>query len=211
MRVARGAFLLTIILSTASSGLAATHSVTITEFMFTPSSLTIALGDSVHWTNMGTVHHTVTSGLPCTFDGNFNSGTLLPGQGFGWKFTTPGSFPYFCNFHCPTMTASVSIDPASSGAESVKPAVLLAASPNPFVMRTTIALQLSEARPVRLSIHDVDGRLVAVLFDQTLPAGRHTLVWDGRGADGRQLASGVYYSQLVAGPELVRKSVILLR
>jgi len=71
---------------------------------------------------------------------------------------------------------------------------LLANYPNPFRQQTTLAFELSEAGPVRLAVHDVLGREVAVLVDEARAAGRHTVPLDGRG-----LANGVYVSRLVAG------------
>ena len=35
-------------------------------------------------------------------------------------------------------------------------------------------------------------------FDEWLPAGRHTVIWDGKDQDGHFLASGVYFQRLEA-------------
>jgi plastocyanin len=42
--------------------------VTIADFSFTPSSVTINAGDTVCWTNAGTFDHTATSNDATTFD-----------------------------------------------------------------------------------------------------------------------------------------------
>jgi len=67
--------------------------------------------------------------------------------------------------------------------------------PNPFNPTTTIALSLDRAQNVRLDIFDARGRLVRVLHDGTLAAGRNELQWDGRDDRGLQTASGVYFSR----------------
>ena len=60
-------------------------------------------------------------------------------------------------------------------------------------------------------IYDLAGRLVRVLADQSLPAGRHEYVWDGIDQHGRQVASGVYLYALrpESGPALVRKMTLV--
>jgi len=87
---------------------AATASVTIVDFAFNPSSLTINLGDTVTWTNTGTYAHTVTSDT-----GAFASGQLANGGTFSYTFNTygTGSYAYHCSNH-PYMTATINITPA---------------------------------------------------------------------------------------------------
>jgi hypothetical protein len=77
---------------------------------------------------------------------------------------------------------------------------LEAASPNPFNPSTTIRFSIPAELPVRLEIHGVDGRRIAVLVDENLPLGAHDAVWFGRDDSGRQVASGVYFARLQAGP-----------
>ena len=64
--------------------------------------------------------------------------------------------------------------------------------PNPFNAETLIAYQLPQRTPVRLSVHDLLGRPVTVLVDQMQNAGYFSVGWDGRNAQGVQVASGVY-------------------
>ncbi len=75
--------------------------VTISDFAFTPASITIARGSSVTWTNSGPSTHTVTAG-----DGSFDSGNLPAGGKFTHTFSTTGTFAYHCAIH-PQMTGSV--------------------------------------------------------------------------------------------------------
>ena len=83
--------------------------------------------------------------------------------------------------------------------------------PNPFNPSTTIAFGLKERSRVSLRIYDAAGRLVATLLDGTRPAGRYSIEWDGRGADGVNAASGVYFYRLRAGTFEETKKMILLR
>jgi hypothetical protein len=70
------------------------------------------------------------------------------------------------------------------------------ARPNPFNPRTTGSYSLSEPAFCRLTVFDVRGRAVANLVDEDRPAGEHKAVWQGRGNDGREVASGTYFALL---------------
>ncbi len=83
--------------------------------------------------------------------------------------------------------------------------------PNPFNPTTMIRFYLPEAQNVRLQIFDLNGALVRTLFDEVLPAGGQTMVWDGRDQNGRITASGVYFYTLVRGQQIERKKMILVR
>jgi plastocyanin len=72
----------------------ATADVEIKDYTYTPATLTIAAGTTVTWTNDDSVPHTVTAS-----DGSFDSGNLNPGQSFSFTFSTPGSYPYVCQYH----------------------------------------------------------------------------------------------------------------
>jgi len=65
--------------------------------------------------------------------------------------------------------------------------------PNPFNPRAEIVFSLPAAGRVRLSVHDAAGRRVRVLLSEDRPAGRQSVIWDGRDGNGRGTASGVYW------------------
>ncbi len=72
-------------------------------------------------------------------------------------------------------------------------------APNPFNPVTTISFELSQPGRVRIEIFDLSGRLVAVVAEAELPAGEHEVTWAGLDADGRAVASGVYFCAMRAG------------
>ena len=61
---------------------------------FTPSQITINVGDTVVWRNTDTMAHTVTAD-----NGAFDSGTMQPNAAYSRNFTTPGTYSYRCIFH----------------------------------------------------------------------------------------------------------------
>jgi flagellar hook assembly protein FlgD len=77
--------------------------------------------------------------------------------------------------------------------------MLTGASPNPFNPSTTIAFTLQAAGRARLVVFDAAGRQVRTLVDETRPAGRHEVRWDGVDDRGRQVSSGVHFCRMEAG------------
>src|SRR6478672_1610415 len=71
-----------------------TNKVSIINFNFSPSKLTIASGVTVTWTNNDTTPHTVTAD-----DNSFTSGSLNKGDTYTHKFTAAGTYAYHCKFH----------------------------------------------------------------------------------------------------------------
>jgi hypothetical protein len=72
--------------------------------------------------------------------------------------------------------------------------------PNPFNPQTTIKFTLPEAQDVRMEIFDIRGYRVRVLVNEHMPAGAHSVVWNGRDGHGRSVASGTYFYRVQAGP-----------
>ena len=82
--------------------------------------------------------------------------------------------------------------------------------PNPMVNYTRIRFELPSRLPVDLAMFDLAGRRVVVMIRDTLDEGRHEYTWDGRGASGETVASGVYFLRLRAGStDRVRKVVVV--
>ncbi|MDR3667085.1 MAG: plastocyanin/azurin family copper-binding protein [Ignavibacteriaceae bacterium] len=76
---------------------------------FNPASKTISVGTTITWTNKDNTTHTATSGVPGSPDGLFNSGNLSNGGTFSFKFTTAGTFKYYCLIHGAMMTATMTV------------------------------------------------------------------------------------------------------
>ena len=82
--------------------------------------------------------------------------------------------------------------------------------PNPFNQSTLIRVDLEAGAHMELAVYSLTGGKVANLARGPYPPGTHTFTWDGRGTDGADLASGVYFYRLRAdGREATRKLVLL--
>ena len=72
-----------------------------------------------------------------------------------------------------------------------------------------IGFHLSEPCHVRLSIYDVQGRLVRRLVDETRSASSHPVVWDAKDTSDRRVRPGVYFISLEAGEERLTDKIIM--
>ena len=78
--------------------------------------------------------------------------------------------------------------------------------PNPFNPSTFIKFDLPSEAKVKLSVYDAMGRLVRVLVDEQMQAGRYRVELRGDG-----LASGVYFYRLEAGEFVSVKKMVLVK
>jgi hypothetical protein len=78
--------------------------------------------------------------------------------------------------------------------------------PNPSRDEFTLRLELATPGDIRLAISDALGREVALIFEGTLPSGRHNLMVDARG-----LAPGVYSVQATGEGSSASRAVTVLR
>jgi plastocyanin len=88
---------------------AASHSVTIKNFAFSPGTINVSQGDTITWTNQDSAPHTATGS-----GGTFNTGNLDEGQSGSATFSNAGTFSYFCAVH-PFMKGTVVVAAAGGG------------------------------------------------------------------------------------------------
>ncbi|MBK6900487.1 MAG: T9SS type A sorting domain-containing protein [bacterium] len=128
--------------------------------------------------------------VPADWDGQ---GAFLDGETEDYLFAVGAS-------------ASAARDAAPQLGLTVEPNV-----PNPFNPRTTIAFTATTAGRHTVTVTDLAGREVATLLDRELPAGRHDVDWDGRGQDGGELPSGVYFARVRGGGAVESVKMLLVR
>ena len=82
-------------------------------------------------------------------------------------------------------------------------------TPNPIGNSGGMRYGVPRTGPVRLTVFDARGRVVAVLVNRVQEMGWHEAPWDGRDARGRPVASGVYFAQLeIQGAREARKFLV---
>jgi hypothetical protein len=78
--------------------------------------------------------------------------------------------------------------------------------PNPFNPVTTISFYLPDSRDVKLSIFNIVGQPVAVLFEGRLSSGRQQFEWDAT-----DKPSGMYIYQLEVGDKVMTRKMTLVK
>jgi LPXTG-motif cell wall-anchored protein len=87
---------------------AASTGVTISDFQFSPGTVTVNVGDTVTWTNNGPTPHSSTSSA-----GGWDTGILDAGSSGSHTFDQAGTFSYICTPH-PYMKGTVVVQAAAA-------------------------------------------------------------------------------------------------
>lgn len=106
-----------------------------------------------------------------------------------------------CNASVPTPCITIGTDGGHPGAMT-----LAEVAPNPNTGTAQLRFELPAPMPVRLTLHNAFGQLLAVLTEGDYPAGQHSLR-----LDGGDLASGLYLVRLEAGGEAITKKMVVER
>jgi len=83
--------------------------------------------------------------------------------------------------------------------------------PNPFNPETDIDYSIRDRGQVRLTIYDVQGRLVRTLVDYPMQPGRYHAHWDGTNERGRLVSTGIYFCRMEAGDFSATRKMVLLK
>jgi FlgD Ig-like domain/Protein of unknown function (DUF1565) len=83
--------------------------------------------------------------------------------------------------------------------------------PNPFNPVTTIKYTIQNPAMVELNIYNIKGQLVKNLVNEHKKQGKYQIIWDGKDKQGSVCASGIYFSQMKAGKEVITDRMILLK
>lgn len=81
-----------------------TNMITIKDFSFTPSVITVKTGTKVTWTNADSVHHTITADTASNT--TLTSGSIGQSEAYSFTFSKAGTYSYHCTPH-PYMRGSV--------------------------------------------------------------------------------------------------------
>ena len=83
--------------------------------------------------------------------------------------------------------------------------------PNPFSPSTLISFSLVTREEVKLTVYNIQGRLIRTLVAGSQTAGEHEVAWDGTDEYGIDVAAGVYLYRLRSGELEETRKMILLR
>lgn len=103
-------------------------------------------------------------------------------------------------------STGVEASPAEAGGTEAAAFFLARPRPNPFRNVTAIEYRLPRSGPVHLTVHDVGGRLVAVLADGIQSAGPHVAAWHPA-----QAPAGLYFCRLETGGTVRTEKLLRIR
>ena len=83
--------------------------------------------------------------------------------------------------------------------------------PDPFRSATRFKVDLLLPQDVSVVIYNIRGQRVRTLADRPMPAGRHTMRWNGTNDRGDPLPSGVYLFQVRTVEHTVTRKMVLAR
>lgn len=90
--------------------------------------------------------------------------------------------------------------------------LLLANYPNPFNPQTTISYSIPHNGKVSIEIYNIRGQRIKTLINNDMPAGYHSVVWDGKDENGKPVSSEIYLYKLKVGDKYTKiKKMILLK
>ncbi|HBC47916.1 MAG TPA: hypothetical protein DEO84_01985 [candidate division Zixibacteria bacterium] len=88
---------------------------------------------------------------------------------------------------------------------------LLGNYPNPFNPSTTIEFALSKPSDVKLDVFNLLGQKVTTLINSRMEAGNHSVIWNGRDANGNSVASGAYFYKLNTNDYASTRKMVLAK
>jgi hypothetical protein len=86
------------------------------------------------------------------------------------------------------------------------PTFALSAFPNPFNPSTVITFDLPSQSNIQLSVFDLNGKRVELLFSGNKTAGKHSIIWNAT-----KQSSGIYLLKLEAGNEVLTRKMTLVK
>lgn len=87
---------------------AATHIITVQNFAFSPSSLTVNYGDSIKWVWVNGTHTTTSTNIPMTA-ASWDKPISSSAQSFSYFASKTGFYQYQCTPHAPNMAGSFTV------------------------------------------------------------------------------------------------------
>jgi uncharacterized protein YkwD len=154
------------------------------------------------------VQGTYSTELPRASDCRDYFFVFVDGGGTSWRYPEAGAFATTGEGGCSAeyTEEAISLDQQPQASIALHQNV-----PNPFRSWTSLQFELNRPGRVRVTVHNVAGRLVRTLHDGETPAGLHRVDWDGRDRDGRAAVSGIYFCRLQAGGASRVRQVLLFR
>ncbi|MEA2096026.1 MAG: T9SS type A sorting domain-containing protein [Candidatus Cloacimonadota bacterium] len=83
--------------------------------------------------------------------------------------------------------------------------------PNPFNPETTLFFSLPNEQDIKLTVYNIKGQKVKQLVSGQFATGEHSVVWEGKDDNGKQVSSGLYLYKLKTDDKIISKKMLLLK
>ena len=171
-------------------------------------------GDANYWGTTGVIPSSVSAGqhysqaYSYTLPADWNAANMKVVAFISYYNSSKSWGGEVLNAQQVTLGQVTAVHEYSSSMDNVS---LNAAYPNPFSDMTSIGFNIQATQHVSVKVYDMLGHEVAILTDENLSQGEHTLYWDGNDKDGSSLANGLYLIRLQTENQSLSKTVVLSR
>lgn len=199
----------TLVLFTFLQAAAANVSISISGFTYTPSTVTVNVGDVVTIEASG--FHPLIQVSQQSF--NANDPTLLSGgfssiTNFNLTITSAmagSTIFYMCSSHgSGGMKGQIVVNVVSGIEENANSDFNFTVYPNPINSAAWLNISLQKTKRVAVTLYDMQGRIVRRVLDKQLTAGESTINFSLNG-----LTRGNYIVQMLSGKEKIEKQIVL--
>lgn len=185
------------VIGLSTTALATVHTINATGMVFSPSTITIHLGDTVQWVWIDNSHTTTSTTIPAgaaSWDAPLNANN----PSFIYVPTVTGTYNYICQPHVSNgMIGSFTVMPPL-GIKNVSD-ITASVSPNPAkdVIRISSREKIGGAQ-----LFDISGKVVKNLQQITTAGTEQTFSVAG-------VASGTYFLQIQAGDKVAIQKLVI--
>ena len=168
--------------------------------------------------------------IPTVIKNNGVLSSSVNGSGYQWymddnpisgannvTFTPNESGDYFVEVFfvngCPTISEPYTFEFLTTSKSNLIPNQFFLHQnyPNPFNSMTSISYDLAQNGMVKLSIFDMNGKIIKNLVNEFQNAGNHLLIWNGVNFAGEVVSAGVYLCVLQVGNTKQIKNMLFVK
>jgi plastocyanin len=184
------------------------HVVIASGMTFTPSDLTITVGDTIRWENQGGFHNVVAD------NGSFTNGAPSSSAWtYAKAFTIVGEYQYYCAIHgspggvgMSGIIRIVGLTGIMDQNEQPDRFIVEQNYPNPFNPTTTISYALAQSDLVTVKVFNLLGEELATIVNGKESAGPHEIQFNAA-----NLPSGIYFYRVQTGNAVQMRRMLLLK
>ena len=190
--------ILSALLFVSTSSIAVVHSVVVSNFQFTPASLSVNVGDTIVWTFGGGTHTTTSNTIPLgadAWDRPINSIV----QSFTYVITVAGTYDYICTPH----SFTGQIVAINTGINTLD----LFSNFNIYALRSStynVSYSLTRSVNIKISVYDITGKSAKILKSSYQSAGNYLSTYNFE-----DLKKGIYIFEMIIDKHRFSKRLVI--